>query len=492
MMRKTDYQRFEKLAENGVIVPVFQELPADMETPVSVLERFVNDENVCLMESVENSEKFGRYSFLGVHPHGMFIVEGGEPTMLVAGQRLRLKYDKFPLDALRALVSGKKVVRDPLLPPLPGGAIGYCCYEAVGMFEKLPEPKAGLDMPVCAFMLTDEIIAFDNMCHTMMVIVNVHLDNFANHRDAFAAAEKRLAALVERIQTPVSKHITLEKTETVQLQPEMTREYFEQMVEKAKQYITEGEIIQVVPSQSFSAETTIPPFLMYRALRLVNPSPYMFYLKLGEETLVGSSPETLVKLENGRSTVRPIAGTRKRGATPAEDRRLMDELLHDEKECAEHLMLVDLARNDIGRTASIGSVQVKSFMAVEKYSHVMHIVSDVEGMLDPKYDAFDLLATTFPAGTLSGAPKIRAMEIIHELEPNPRGAYGGSVGYISYDGNMDMAITIRTLEARNGKIRVQAGAGIVYDSIPANEYQETINKAAALFKSVEFAGRNLK
>ena len=492
MMRKTDYQRFEKLAENGVIVPVFRELPADMETPVSVLERFVNDENVCLMESVENSEKFGRYSFLGVHPHGMFIVEGGEPTMLVAGQRLRLKYDKFPLDALRALVSGKKVVRDPLLPPLPGGAIGYCCYEAVGMFEKLPEPKAGLDMPVCAFMLTDEIIAFDNMRHTMMVIVNVHLDNFANHRDAFAAAEKRLAALVERIQTPVSKHITLEKTETVQLQPEMTREYFEQMVEKAKQYITEGEIIQVVPSQSFSAETTIPPFLMYRALRLVNPSPYMFYLKLGEETLVGSSPETLVKLENGRSTVRPIAGTRKRGATPAEDRRLMDELLHDEKECAEHLMLVDLARNDIGRTASIGSVQVKSFMAVEKYSHVMHIVSDVEGMLDPKYDAFDLLATTFPAGTLSGAPKIRAMEIIHELEPNPRGAYGGSVGYISYDGNMDMAITIRTLEARNGKIRVQAGAGIVYDSIPANEYQETINKAAALFKSVEFAGRNLK
>ena len=492
MMRKTDYQRFEKLAENGVIVPVFQELPADMETPVSVLERFVNDENVCLMESVENSEKFGRYSFLGVHPHGMFIVEGGEPTMLVAGQRLRLKYDKFPLDALRALVSGKKVVRDPLLPPLPGGAIGYCCYEAVGMFEKLPEPKAGLDMPVCAFMLTDEIIAFDNMRHTMMVIVNVHLDNFANHRDAFAAAEKRLAALVERIQTPVSKHITLEKTETVQLQPEMTREYFEQMVEKAKQYITEGEIIQVVPSQSFSAETTIPPFLMYRALRLVNPSPYMFYLKLGEETLVGSSPETLVKLENGRSTVRPIAGTRKRGATLAEDRRLMDELLHDEKECAEHLMLVDLARNDIGRTAAIGSVQVKSFMAVEKYSHVMHIVSDVEGMLDPKYDAFDLLATTFPAGTLSGAPKIRAMEIIHELEPKPRGAYGGSVGYISYDGNMDMAITIRTLEARNGKIRVQAGAGIVYDSIPANEYQETINKAAALFKSVEFAGRNLK
>ena len=491
-MEKTDLERFLKLAEKGVIVPVFQELPADMETPVSVLERFVDDENVCLMESVENSEKFGRYSFLGVNPRGLFVVENGEPAMVIRGQRLNMKYDKYPLDALRALVTGKKVARDPSLPPLPGGAIGYLCYEAVNMFEKLPEPKAKLEMPVCAFMLTDEIIAFDNMRHTMKVIVNVHLDNFPNKNAAFYAGEKRVAALVERIQAPVSKHIALEHEEKVTLVPDMTREEFELMVEKAKQYITEGEIIQVVPSQSFSAQTTIPPFLMYRALRLVNPSPYMFFLKMGDETLVGSSPETLVKLENGRSNVRPIAGTRRRGATPAEDRKLMDELLHDEKECAEHLMLVDLARNDVGRTAMTGTVQVKTFMTVEKYSHVMHIVSDVEGMLDPKYDAFDLLATTFPAGTLSGAPKIRAMEIIHELEPRPRGAYGGSVGYISYDGNMDMAITIRTLEARNGKVRVQAGAGIVYDSIPASEYQETINKATALFRSVAFAGRNLK
>ena len=491
-MERTDLERFLKLAEKGVIVPVFQELPADMETPVSVLERFVDDENVCLMESVENSEKFGRYSFLGVNPRGLFVVEDGEPTMVIKGQRLNMKYDKYPLDALRALVTGKKVARDPSLPPLPGGAIGYLCYEAVNMFEKLPAPKAELETPVCAFMLTDEIIAFDNLRHTMKVIVNVHLDNYPNKNAAFFAGEKRVAALVERILAPVSKHIALEQEETVKLIPDMTREEFEQMVEKAKQYITEGEIIQVVPSQSFSAQTTIPPFLMYRALRLVNPSPYMFFLKMGDETLVGSSPETLVKLENGRSNVRPIAGTRRRGTTPAEDRRLMDELLHDEKECAEHLMLVDLARNDVGRTAMTGTVQVKTFMTVEKYSHVMHIVSDVEGMLDSKYDAFDLLATTFPAGTLSGAPKIRAMEIIHELEPRPRGAYGGSVGYISYDGNMDMAITIRTLEARNGKVRVQAGAGIVYDSIPASEYQETINKATALFRSVEFAGRNLK
>ncbi len=492
MMKKTDFERFEKFAEKGAIVPIFQELPADMETPVSVLERFADDENVCLMESVENSEKFGRYSFLGVNPKGMFAVIDNDPYVIVSGQRLKLKYDKFPLDALRPLLSSRKIVHDPLLPPLPGGAIGYCSYEAAGMFEKLPPPKPGDATPLCAFMLADEIIAFDNMRHTMMVIVNVNIDNYSSKRAAFNAGEKELRALVERIETPVNSHISVMKEEAVVLKPEMTRENFESMVEKAKQYITEGEIIQVVPSQCFTSETAIPPFLMYRALRLVNPSPYMFFLKLGDETLVGSSPETLVKLENGHSTVRPIAGTRQRGATPADDRHLMDELLHDEKECAEHLMLVDLARNDVGRTAVNGSVQVKSFMNVEKYSHVMHIVSDVEGILDSKYDAIDLLATAFPAGTLSGAPKIRAMEIINELEPAPRGAYGGCVGYISYDGNMDMAITIRTIEARNGKIRVQAGAGIVYDSVPANEYQETINKAAALFKSIEFAGRNLK
>ena len=491
-MERTDLERFLKLAEKGVIVPVFQELPADMETPVSVLERFVDDENVCLMESVENSEKFGRYSFIGVNPHGLFTVEDNMPFLYMNGQKLKLKYKNYPLDALRALVSGKKVASDPSLPPLPGGAIGYLCYEAVNMFEKLPEPKPGLETPLCAFMLTDEIIAFDNMRHTVQVIVNVHTDQYRTKTEAFDAAVKRIDALVKRIQTPVAKHIMLEHDEAVQLKPEMTKAEFEAMVEKAKQYITEGEIIQVVPSQSFYAETTIPPFLMYRALRLVNPSPYMFFLKLGKETLVGSSPETLVKLENGRSNVRPIAGTRRRGKTPAEDRSLMAELLKDEKECAEHLMLVDLARNDVGRTALIGSVQVKTFMTVEKYSHVMHIVSDVEGRLDPKYDAFDLLATTFPAGTLSGAPKIRAMEIINELEPRPRGAYGGSVGYISYDGNIDMAITIRTIEAREGRIKVQAGAGIVYDSVPASEYQETINKATALFRSVEFAGRNLK
>ena len=492
MMEKTDLERFLRLSEKGVIVPVFQELPADMETPVSVLERFAGDENVCLMESVENSEKFGRYSFLGVNPRGLFTVEKGQALMHVHGQSLNMRYGKYPLDALRALVSGKRVARDPSLPPLPGGAIGYLCYEAATMFEQLPSPKGDLDSPLCAFMLTDEIIAFDNMHHTMKVIVNVHLDQYPSKNAAFEAGEKRVAALAERIQHPIDRHIAMEKEENVTLIPDMPREAFEQIVEKAKQYITEGEIIQVVPSQSFSAETTIPPFLMYRALRLVNPSPYMFFLKMGDRTLVGSSPETLVKLENRRSNVRPIAGTRRRGATPAEDRHLMEELLHDEKECAEHLMLVDLARNDVGRTAMTGTVQVKTFMTVEKYSHVMHIVSDVEGMLDPKYDAFDLLATTFPAGTLSGAPKIRAMEIIHELEPRPRGPYGGCVGYISYDGNMDMAITIRTMEVSQGRVRVQAGAGIVYDSVPAKEYQETISKATALFRSVEFAGRNLK
>ena len=272
----------------------------------------------------------------------------------------------------------------------------------------------------------------------------------------------------------------------------MPKEKFLEMVKKAKEHIVEGDIIQVVPSQSFSAESDIPPFDIYRALRLINPSPYMFYLKLGQEILIGSSPETLVRLNNGISRIRPIAGTRPRGNDAEKDLALERSLLADEKEKAEHLMLVDLGRNDIGRTAKPGSVRVSDFMHVERYSHVMHLVSDVEGELRDDLDAFDLVASAFPAGTLSGAPKIRAMEIIHELEDAPRGIYGGAVGYFSYDGNMDLAITIRTLEVRKHRIKVQAGCGIVADSVPEMEYQETLNKARALFKAVDFAAGGLK
>ncbi len=491
-MNRTDYERFEKLAKTGTVVPVFTELPADMETPVSVLERFVNDENVFLLESVEGGERFGRYSFIGVNPKGIFEVDHGRAYTVISGVKRELKFQKFPLDALRALTCGKTVAKDPDLPPLPGGAIGYLNYEAVNMFEQLPPPKAETGTPECMFMLTDEIIAFDNLRHTMKIIVNSHTDRHQSLRCAYDNAEARIANLAARLAKHMEHHVEYTQTKPVALKPEITKEEFIAMVEKAKRHITAGDIIQVVPSQSFSAESDIPPFLIYRALRLINPSPYMFFLKLGDETLAGSSPETLVKLENGRSNVRPIAGTEPRGKTPAEDRALAERLLSDEKERAEHLMLVDLGRNDLGRTAVTGSVQVKSFMTVERYSHVMHLVSDIEAELGKGYDAIDLLSTAFPAGTLSGAPKIRAMEIINELEKTPRGVYGGAVGYISCDGNMDMAITIRTLEARNGRIRVRAGAGIVYDSVPENEYRETLNKAGALFKAVEFAGKGLK
>ena len=272
----------------------------------------------------------------------------------------------------------------------------------------------------------------------------------------------------------------------------MTRDEYCAMVEKAQKYIHDGEAIQIVLSQKFSAELSSSPLQLYRALRLINPSPYTFFLRVGGVTLVGSSPETMVKLENGRSSLRPIAGTRRRGKTPREDMALADELLSDEKEKAEHLMLVDLGRNDLGRTAEPGSVQVKSFMTVERYSHVMHLVSDVDAILAEKYDAFDLVRTAFPAGTLSGAPKIRAMELIRELEVEPRGVYGGAVGYFSYSGNLDLAITIRTLELRDGKLFIQAGAGIVFDSVPENEYEETLNKAGALFQAVRLAANNLE
>jgi anthranilate synthase component 1 len=341
-------------------------------------------------------------------------------------------------------------------------------------------------------MLTNEIIAFDNKQHTIKVVVNVEPGHFSSTEEAYASAAHRIAAIIDKICRRAASHRDYVSDEHVELKPEMTHEAFLEMVKQAKHCIVEGEVIQVVPSQAFSAESDIPPFSIYRALRLINPSPYMFYLKLGGDILIGSSPETLVKLENGVSLVRPIAGTRPRGATPEKDIALEKSLIGDEKERAEHLMLVDLGRNDIGRTAKPGSVLVSDFMHVERYSHVMHLVSSVEGQIRDDRDAFDLVSTAFPAGTLSGAPKIRAMEIIHELEPGPRGFYGGAVGYFSCDGNMDLAITIRTIEVSGRRLKVQAGCGIVADSVPEMEYQETLNKARALFKAVEFAEKGLR
>lgn len=489
-MLKTTYNRFQELAATGDLVPVYAEILADMETPVSILRRFAADENVFLLESVEGGERFGRYSFLGLHPRGLFTVEAGQPYYSDINGRRQLDFSGSPLHALRNLIGKDKCAVEPDLPPFTGGAVGFIGYEAVRLFEELPG-LAPATTPDCALMLTDELIAFDNIRHTIKVIVCVRVSKHPNLAAAYQFAAQRVAAIMDRISQP-PEELSQPTVARQALRSNMSKDEFCAMVDKARDYIQRGEIIQVVLSQKFTTSVPVSPFMIYRALRLVNPSPYMFFLKLGDTTLVGSSPETMVKLEKGRSSLRPIAGTKRRGKTESEDRRLADEMLKDEKERAEHLMLVDLGRNDLGRTATPESVKVKTFMAVERYSHVMHLVSDVEATLAENFDAFDLLQTTFPAGTLSGSPKIRAMEIITELEPEARGVYGGTVGYFSYSGNMDMAITIRTVECRNGTQSIQTGAGIVYDSQPETEYEETLNKAAALFRAIELASDNLK
>lgn len=482
-----DFKTFEQYAAQGNLIPVYREQLADLETPVSVLSRFAEDENVFLLESVEGGERFGRYSFIGINASAVFTVRDGNASLTEAGSTRPIGSG---IAALRNLMQDVRAVEVPGLPPLFGGAIGFLGYEMVNEFEELPAPKAPLSTPKATLLMVDDMIVFDNVRHTVKIVVCIHTDHYASLRAAYDDAERRIAAVEARLARPPVLPAA-SATAAARFTTNMTREEFCEMVDKAQAAIRSGEIIQVVLSQKFSAPLTSSPLQLYRALRLINPSPYTFFFKHGGHILIGSSPETMVKLENGVSSLRPIAGTRPRGTTPAQDRQLADELLNDVKERAEHLMLVDLGRNDLGRVAKPGSVQVKKFMNVERYSHVMHLVSDVEAALAPECDAVDLVRASFPAGTLSGAPKVRAMELIHELEPAPRGVYGGAVGYFSYTGNMDLAITIRTLEVRDGEVSIQAGAGIVFDSVPEKEYEETLNKAAAVFKAVKLAAADL-
>jgi anthranilate synthase component 1 len=483
-----DFNEFERYAERGNLIPVYREMLADTETPVSVLSRFAADDNVFLLESVEGGERFGRYSFIGVRPRKIFTVENGE-AFLAAGN------EKLPVGrgimALRKVMSGIRAVEVPGLPPLFGGAIGYLGYETINDFEELPQPVTPPPGATDALLIVDDMMIFDNLRHTVKLVACAHTGEFPTLRDAYDDAVRRIEVLEDILRTPA--RIAAEPpVELPRPESNMSREEFCAMVDKARAAIRAGEAIQIVLSQRFTLPSVSSPLQLYRALRLVNPSPYTFFFKQGGTVLIGSSPETMVKLENGCSSLRPIAGTRRRGKTPEEDKRLEEELLRDPKECAEHLMLVDLGRNDLGRVAAPGSVEVRRFMNVERYSHVMHIVSDVEARLAQGCDAFDLVKATFPAGTLSGAPKVRAMELIHDFEPVSRGVYGGAIGYFSYTGNLDLAITIRTLEMRDGKISVQAGAGIVFDSEPDKEYEETLNKAAAIFKTVELAANGLR
>lgn len=471
---------YEVLAQSYDVVPVYKEVLADMETPVSVLQRLMNRENAFLLESMEGGEKWGRYSFVGVDPRPFLEVDHRQP---VSGG----------LEDLRRIFKNVKVAAIPGLPRFIGGAVGFLGYEAMGEFERMPPPKpgAGAGRLRSRFVLADRMIVFDNVRHTLKIVVCTRPAEAASPQAAYRRALSEIEGIEHTLNQPLAPPVPDQAGE-VRFESNMSQEEYCGMVRKAKDYIYAGDIIQVVLSQRFSAKVEVSSLNLYRALRLLNPSPYTFFLKMGSQTLVGSSPEVMVRLTGNVVELRPIAGTRPRGRDDAKDRALADELLSDEKEKAEHVMLVDLGRNDLGRISETGSVQVTEYMVVERYSHVMHLVSHVQGILRKGQDAYDVIKATFPAGTLSGAPKIRAMEIIHELEPEPRGAYGGAVGYVGYDGNMDLAITIRTLEVAGGTVSVQAGAGIVYDSDPQKEFQETCHKARGMQKAVQMAASGLE
>ncbi|PKN04992.1 MAG: anthranilate synthase component I [Deltaproteobacteria bacterium HGW-Deltaproteobacteria-9] len=488
-MYEPSLEEFARMAQRGNLIPVYREILADVETPVSVLMKLKEKDYVYLLESIEGGEKWGRYSFLGTDAGVVFQVRKAEVIITEKGKVTKRPHNGDPLQYLRDLLGRYLPVSVPGLPRFYGGAVGYLGYDMVRYLEKLPGGKKddpGLDEAI--FVISDSMMIFDNVRHTIKVVACAFTEETESLEDSYAASCRKIDDMIKTLILPAT-HQEKDSVDAgeVSFTSNMTESQYEAIVEKAKEYIAAGDAIQVVLSQRFQSECRSNPVDLYRALRFVNPSPYLFFLKLNDITLIGSSPEVMVRLEEQTMELRPIAGTRKRGRTEQEDRQLSDELLSDEKERAEHVMLVDLGRNDLGRIAQTGSVQVNQYMVVEKYSHVMHLVSNVRAQLAPRRDAFDVLAATFPAGTLTGAPKIRAMEIIDELEPAARGTYGGAVGYFSFSGNMDFCITIRTMLLKDGQIYIQAGAGIVHDSVPALEYQESINKAGAMFQAVRLA-----
>ncbi|MFO7568814.1 MAG: anthranilate synthase component I [Smithellaceae bacterium] len=487
-MYQPKFAEFEKLARRGNLIPVYREVLADVETPVSVLRKLQHKDHVYLLESVEGGEKWGRYSFLGTDAGVIFKVRGHQVEIEEKGTTSVREHRGNSLGVLRALLGRYRPVATPGLPRFYGGAVGYLGYDMVRYFEKLPDaPPDDMNLDESVFVISDSLLIFDNIRHTIKVVACAYTEDAASIEEAYQAACRKIDDMVALLTGPSPDIKTPQLAGGVVFESNMTPDAYQAIVNRARDYIAAGDVIQVVLSQRFSTPCQADPVDLYRALRYVNPSPYLFFLKLNALTLIGSSPEVMVRLEQNDVELRPIAGTRKRGKTEQEDRALADELLSDEKERAEHVMLVDLGRNDLGRIAETGSVQVNQYMVVEKYSHVMHLVSNVRAQLASGKDAFDVLAATFPAGTLSGAPKVRAMQIIDELEPLRRGAYGGAVGYFSFSGNMDLCITIRTMVIKDGRIHVQAGAGIVYDSQPEAEHQETLNKARGMQKAVELA-----
>jgi len=484
--------------EQGDHVPVYRTLIADLETPVSVYMKLKEaGKPAFLLESVEGGEQVGRYSFIGVNPKGLITVKDNIATFERDGQRTQfaIPEGQDPLHVIKRHFQTVNPVALEGLPRLVGGAVGFMSYDIVRYFEDLPATASDdLQAPTVAFMLPDTLVIFDHAMHQLTVLANAH--NTGDDPDAaYDLAVASIDEMVAALSRPLAHDAYDQPSGNLSSdpRPNVEQAVHEDRVRRAKAYIRDGDAFQIVLAQRFSRQTEASPLQIYRALRATNPSPYMFLLEFSDAlTLVGASPEMLVRLEDGIAYNRPLAGTRHRGATEKEDRALEEELLNDPKERAEHVMLVDLGRNDLGRVCDYGTVQVKKMMYVERYSHVMHITSQVEGLLRQGMDAFDLLRATFPAGTLSGAPKVRAMEIIEELEETRRGPYGGAVGYFSFDGSMDMCITIRTLLMQNGIISVQAGGGIVADSDPTAEYHETINKAKAVFEAVKYAESGLR
>jgi len=496
-----DRESFKSFLSEGNLIPVYKEILADTDTPVSAAMKLGGTPSF-LLESVVGGEKWARYSFLGSRPSRVIKSRGNKIEIIDDATETKIFETEDPLEFIKREIIQYKSVSVLGLPRFYGGLVGYIGYDMVRYFESIPdEHRPGLELPDMFFMVSDTVVIFDNLKGKIKVVSNTHVKN-KSPEDAYREAEEKIEDIIERLRQSEMRSQKNRSMFDIQRSTKdfehlgygssfVTKESFENAVLRGKDYIMSGDIVQVVLSQRFERETYVNPFDIYRALRVINPSPYMYYIDTGDAKLVGSSPEILVRLEGRKVILRPIAGTRKRGETEEEDSVLEEELKKDPKEIAEHIMLVDLGRNDVGRVAEIGSVKVTELMNVEKYSHVMHLVSNVEGTLKDGLDAFDVLRACFPAGTVTGAPKVRAMEIIEELEPMRRGPYAGAVGYLSYSGNMDTCITIRTLVIKDNKVYVQAGAGIVADSIPDREYTETVSKAMGMMRAVDMAEKEL-
>ncbi len=499
-MHSPSRQEFKRLARTHNLIPVYRDIIADIDTPVSAFQKLGDSENAFLLESAEAGKRFGRYSFLGNEPYLVVTCRDGKVTMR-NGDVENTEEVSNPLDAIKCVLSQYRPASLPDFPPFCGGAVGYLGYDAVRYFEEIPKTvRDEFDLPEMVFIFTDTILIFDHLRHKIRVVANAHIDDETGGvGGAYDRAISKVEELVRKLRRPTSQNPSTglrinagyDRECDDEVMSNVSRDDFLSMVERAKEYIIAGDVLQVVLSQRFSRDIEVLPFDIYRALRMINPSPYMYYLKYRDLELIGSSPEPLVKVQGKSVLTCPIAGTRPRGSTAESDARFEKGLLSDEKERAEHIMLVDLGRNDLGRVCRPGTVRVSKLMDVEKYSHVMHMVSTVEGELADGKTAFDALQSVFPAGTVSGAPKIRAMEIIDELEPTLRGPYAGAVGYFSYSGNLDSCITIRTIVVHKNKAYVQAGAGIVYDSVPRKEFHETANKAQALLGAIRVAEEGL-